>query len=936
MIRIVNFLARLFQVYIGLVAVTTYAQEIPPIRNFTPSDYNSESQNWSISQSTNKLIYIANNRGLLVYNGENWDLYPSPNETIMRSVKVIGDRIYTGCYMEFGYWSANDLGTLDYTSISQQSELELSEDEEFWNIESIDDWIVFQSLERIYVYNLKDESLYFIESDDEITSIFKVEDDIYFYKLGAGIFKIENGREQLFISDEATGSDEVVGVFAQDYDLLVLTKTKGFFRIDRNQQVVDQILNENLKGLSVYDALQLNDGGFAIGTISKGLLHLAQDFNTIDQINKSNGLANNTVLSVFEDVDGNIWTGLDNGISFINKHAPIQFFRDENGTMGSIYASAIFEGHIYFGTNQGLFRKRIDDGSSIEFIKNTEGQVWSLDIIDNTLFCAHHIGSFIVEGNRVKKIEGTQGTWGMKLLSDGLILEGRYDGLYVLEKSNGSWKVRNKIQGFNNSSRYFEVLDNQIFVNHEYKGIFNITVDDAFQEVQEVKEDTIHKGANSGIAKYNDAILYIYDQGIFRYDQQTRDFVKDSLLSESYNEAEYISGRVVVENGNFWMFTKSSLVNVSSNNLTKVPRIKYYPITQEVRQNVVEFENIISLDGLSKFLIGSSTGYLVVDVSDLHVDDFEVQIAAISKGIKPNHKEGEVFVSKEEPGEYPRDENNIRIEFYTPEYYRYFQTNYQYRLIGLYDDWSQWSTETTVFFENLPSGTYTFDVRSKIGDKLSSSTASYTFRIKSAWYASNTMIMIYIILFILLVILVHSLYRSYYKNKHNKLIEQNRKELELTKLQNEKEIIKLKNEQLEEEYKSKSKELAASTMSIIKQNELLTQIKDQLTEVTDKKSISPVIKIINKHLSGNESWELFKEAFNNADSEFFKKLKSKHPDLSPNDLKLCAYLRLNLSSKEIAPLFNISPRSVEIKRYRLRKKLDLETNENLTSYILSL
>jgi AraC family chitin signaling transcriptional activator len=81
---------------------------------------------------------------------------------------------------------------------------------------------------------------------------------------------------------------------------------------------------------------------------------------------------------------------------------------------------------------------------------------------------------------------------------------------------------------------------------------------------------------------------------------------------------------------------------------------------------------------------------------------------------------------------------------------------------------------------------------------------------------------------------------------------------------------------------------------------------------------------------------LFKEAFNNADKKFIKKVKSKHPDLTPNDLRLCAYLRLNLSSKEIAPLLNISHRSVEVKRYRLRKKMNLSHNLNLTNYILEI
>ncbi|NDB02453.1 MAG: hypothetical protein EBY38_02115, partial [Flavobacteriaceae bacterium] len=85
-----------------------------------------------------------------------------------------------------------------------------------------------------------------------------------------------------------------------------------------------------------------------------------------------------------------------------------------------------------------------------------------------------------------------------------------------------------------------------------------------------------------------------------------------------------------------------------------------------------------------------------------------------------------------------------------------------------------------------------------------------------------------------------------------------------------------------------------------------------------------------------EDWEFFEQAFNHADKKFFKRIKEKHPALTPNDLRLCVYLRLNLSSKEIAPLLNISARSVEIKRYRLRKKLDLERDINLSEYVINL
>ena len=87
------------------------------------------------------------------------------------------------------------------------------------------------------------------------------------------------------------------------------------------------------------------------------------------------------------------------------------------------------------------------------------------------------------------------------------------------------------------------------------------------------------------------------------------------------------------------------------------------------------------------------------------------------------------------------------------------------------------------------------------------------------------------------------------------------RELELARLQNEKAIVNIKNDQLEQDYKSKSKELAASTMGIVRKNELLNQIKSKLIELEDKKHLVPVIKIIDQNLSHNQNWKLFTEAF---------------------------------------------------------------------------
>ena len=125
-----------------------FSQEIPPIQSFSPDDYGSDIQNWMITQTNNNSIIVANGSGILIYNGS-WTVYQSPNETIVRSVKAIDNKIYSGMTEDFGYWQRSSNGVYAYSSIPKKFNFEVIEDEEFWDIHELDNWIVFRSLSRI-------------------------------------------------------------------------------------------------------------------------------------------------------------------------------------------------------------------------------------------------------------------------------------------------------------------------------------------------------------------------------------------------------------------------------------------------------------------------------------------------------------------------------------------------------------------------------------------------------------------------------------------------------------------------------------------------------------------------------------------------------------------------------------------------------------------
>ena len=226
-------------------------------------------------------------------------------------------------------------------------------------------------------------------------------------------------------------------------------------------------------------------------------------------------------------------------------------------------------------------------------------------------------------------------------------------------------------------------------------------------------------------------------------------------------------------------------------------------------------------------------------------------------------------------------------------------------------------------FENLNPGTYVFKVRARVRDEISETQKTEEISILPPWYWSNTANTAYVFSFFLFVGLLRGYYGWKNRKEQLKIIKKNNQKAELLELENQKELIRIRNEQLQNDIQSKNRELAIATMSTLKRNDFLNKIKKDLADMEALPKVEQLIKKINKNLKKNDDWEFFEDAFNNADKGFFKEVKAKHPKLTNNDLRLCAFLRLNLSSKEIAPLLNISVHSVEIKRYRLRKKMNL-------------
>jgi DNA-binding CsgD family transcriptional regulator len=271
------------------------------------------------------------------------------------------------------------------------------------------------------------------------------------------------------------------------------------------------------------------------------------------------------------------------------------------------------------------------------------------------------------------------------------------------------------------------------------------------------------------------------------------------------------------------------------------------------------------------------------------------------------------------------------------------QIMYRYQLEGFDHSWSNWHPKSEKDYTNLPYGSYTFMVQARDYLGHESGIYTYQFEIKPRWYQTWYARIGYILLGLMMILMAGNLHQRRL-NRQRERFEKEEQQLkylhELELEHNEKEIIQLRNERLETEVLYKNRELAAMTMHLYKRGRILTKIKEELSEATqmisvntDRTSLNKLLKMIAEEEKREGDWEQFSVYFDEVHNSFLQKLKARYENLSPTDLKMSAYIKMNLSAKEIAQLMNITIKGVEIARYRLKKKLEVPADLNLNTFI---
>ena len=514
----------------------------PFIRNFPKREYKAGTQNWNITQDKRGFIYVANNEGLLIYDGNQWQLHKMPNSSIVRSLFIDkSGEIYVGAYNELGKMISLPNGKMVFKSLKKFIPAEYQNFDDIWSVFSFENKIIFQSYNCAFVCT-NDTSITVLKAPGRFHHAFKVNDRVFFNDINAGLFEYDGKHLALLPGCERLKGLQIwsmMPVFGTN-DLMVGTLNDGLFRYNgKKLEEWGGPINEFLKKNQIFCATKIRDQYYVIGTVQNGVVVMDKSGNIIQHFFRKNGLQNNTILSIFADRSDNLWLGLDNGIDYVNINSPITFLQNTEG-IGAGYVAIFKDGKLYLGTNQGLFVtdwQGTGQFNNFELIPGTLGQVWSLEVLDGELLCGHNNGTFLIEGKKAICIDQTPGGWKYMQLKKhpGLLIGGTYSGLILFKKESNHWHFVKHIKRFNESFRVFEEDENgDIWMSHGFKGIYKISLNNEQDSVIYSRfytsKDGLPTNYNLNVYKIKNKVIFTSKQGVYEYNAKNDNFEKSVFL----------------------------------------------------------------------------------------------------------------------------------------------------------------------------------------------------------------------------------------------------------------------------------------------------------------------------------------------------------------------------------------------------------------------
>lgn len=859
---------------------------IPQVTSFDKIDYQGGRQNWDIEVDENNVVYIANNKGLLRNIYGNWVLSKLPSEKPLRSICLYQDKVWCGGN-EIGYFEFDKNGELHYHHIAEINGT-------VWSIEAIDNNVYFQSNNTITIFNTQTQSILNYTFNNSVSVLTQWKGEIWTINAAKGIGTVSTDGFRLVTPFTQNQGKEVRQLFEHHKKLYIVTLEGKIFTYDQ-QQIEPIALPETT---SCFTAISNNKQIF-LGSILEGIIPITEDSHQLKiqrKIQQQDGLLDNTVLSMAIDKTGNLWAGLDYGIAKIDHGSLLKTIISK----GATYDILIDQKDTYIATNKGLYANI--HSNEFELIQNTEGQVWALKKTASGIYACHNKGLMQIDGNKSKLLYDEAGVMDIAQLGNtSHFLLSAYTGTLWFEKKGNTFHYRDNLNLWGNPKLEYDSIHQCIWVHDgsSDKYVYRVEITNDSCKVEKTQMHSLFRTQQG---------LFFYDgQALFEYQRST--FIPTAARLVQNIKGKNITTLTATPNSDVAAYIQNrelKMVEALADGSTVI----HDKLLSEVNNDILtQFECLKIHD--KKLFIATQRGVKILPL-ELKERHQLIKSPVVSK-IEVNRNKN--LTSR--TYYYPYTQNSLRLNsgaFRTVSLSfasaKDHHVAYRYRLLPYSDKWSAWSTtQKQVTYGDLKPQNYRFELQCRYNGTIEKETALPIIIEGIDYFYLRIIFVLILLIFISLITLQYV--------KHKRLTQKHK---EYKKSTTEAQIV------------SQKEQLLEFTEIIKNKNTFLVDLRNTLVKMKSSHATHLANKI-DTEINKEKKEFVFHKVFSDGHHDFIQRISSEFTNLTPYDIRLILFIRINANTHEIAQFLNISPNSVDTARYRLRKKLGLEHSQNLYKFI---
>lgn len=870
---------------------------LPSVKSFDKNDYGAGRQNWDVGVDNAGVVYFGNNDGLLRNIFGIWQLSPTASNDVVRSLCIDQDTIWCGGNAEYGFFVKNSPRDLNYERVGSVNGGSV------WNIQCMKNFVYFQTESHVIRYNKKTKTSIDVNCESGYYGICAWNEELWTVTRDGGIGVIEDHKNRTVYRTDKFKGTEVRQLFVHKKTLHLLLFDGRVYTYN-GKGLKKLVLPTSIAGKAFFSSLSYNDYSYCVGTISDGLIHIDGDENqVITRVNTDNNLIDNTVLSLARDRNGNLWLGLDYGIAFVELQNAIKPIFDK----GATYFIEEFKNSTYLATNKGLFEATKEKPFAL--FPGSEGQVWRLRTLGDELFVCHNKGLFKMKQNMLESIYIDDGVMDVaRFEGTSYYLISSYSGLLLGKYEYSRMRILERMPNTGSPKIVFDPAAQCVWASLQTGSLTKYTIDE---------DQHILRKEFPGIKN----VFACEKHFVFHDGERLLEFLSDSfrpITTAPYNKivGDNISALDADRNGNRIAYIQNGVPNMLVN-LYDGNFHSYQNLLSSVQNNLVKNHEFLDLHN-EELRIAIDRGAIAFNL-ELKTEQTYISKPTISKiVILEGEQEKQTFI-------YPYNTEVLQFSAGYKDIIFHFgisksssdQIEFRYRLWPYDEEWSNWSSnETSKGYTKLKGGAYEFKVESRLNETLVKQ-ETLSFLIDKYWYQTQWVIILYVLFFIVCIIVT--------VNIMNKIANIKIKREQATYHQSvTKKSISVKNDQL-----------LQYAEVISRKNEFLIELKEGLARMRNSDARQWENKILDEVSSEKKNFFFYK-LFSEIHQDFINRLTEKYPQLTSHDVRILSFVRINLGTKEIANLMNISPKSVDINRYRIRKKMGLSHETDLNLFIREL